>query len=139
MKGFTNTVTIACPADEVWTRLTDWEQAPRWMTGIERCRAPDGLGVGRTLKFMSRGAERESLVKELVDGQRLVLESTQGPVVATYTYSCTPRDGGTELTLQAVCRGRGSIRLVMPLIRYMMKRVDSGQPQALKRLVEARG
>jgi hypothetical protein len=28
------------------------------------------------------------------------------------------------------------MRVVMPLIRYMMKRADSGQPEALKRRLE---
>ncbi|MDD9964714.1 MAG: hypothetical protein OXR73_00700, partial [Myxococcales bacterium] len=67
----------------------------------------------------------------------LVLESTQGGVVATYTYTCSPSSKGTELTLHAVCSATGPIVVLMPIIRFMMKRVDGSQPEALKRLVEA--
>ena len=139
MDNFTTTVTIERPVHEVWQLLTDWQQAPRWMAGIEGCSAPEGLAVGKTLRFTARGAERQSVVRDVVDQRKLVLESTQGAVVATYTYSCEPRGAGTALTLHAVCRARGPMTLLMPLIRYLMKRVDGGQPAALKRLLESSG
>ena len=71
MSGFSSTVVINRPVDHVWKHLTDWERAPQWMRGIESCAAPDGLSPGKTLCFGARGAERQSIVRELVQHKKL--------------------------------------------------------------------
>ena len=137
--GFEATALIARPVDEVWAALTDWRRAPEWMSGIDGM-AADGAatGEGTRLVFRSRGAERESTVVGWSPPNRLALQSVQGGVTALYEYACEPADGGTRLTLRAGCRAEGlGWRLALPLIGVLMKRADSGQVSALKRLIES--
>ena len=138
--GFTSTEHIERSPDQVWACLTDWKRAGEWMSGIDGIRAPDGelVGEGTRLAFRSRGADRETTVVAWSPPNRLALCSKQGGMTATYEYSCEPEDSGTSLTLRAHCKAEGlGWRLASPLIGFLMKRSDSGQPAALKRLVEA--
>lgn len=138
-EGFQATERIAGSREEVWACLTNWQRAPEWMKGIEEMRAlTDGpVGEGTRLVFRSRGAERETTVVAWAPPHRLALRSQQGGMTATYEYTCEPEDRGTRLTLRARCEAQGfGWRLASPLIGFLMKRADSGQVMALKRLVE---
>lgn len=141
-EGFRATEHIAHSPEAVWACLTDWRRAPEWMNGIEQMQAigAEPVGEGTRLAFRARGAARESTIVAWSPPRRLILRSTQGGITATYAYTLEPEDGGTRLTLSARCEARGlGWRLASPLIRHLMKRSDSGQVAALKRLVEARG
>jgi uncharacterized protein YndB with AHSA1/START domain len=139
MRGFQATALIPLPADEVWRQLTRWPDAPKWMSGIDTCRGPEPPVQGERIAFLARGAERESTLTEVVKNERLVLESKQSGVTAVYRYQLQPEGEGTRVTLDASCTAEGPIRLMMPLIRFMMKRVDGGQPEALARLMSGGG
>ena len=56
---------------------------------------------------------------------------------ASYTYCCRPDGAGTRLGLVADCEIRGLLRPFGPLLRHLVKRTDSAQIGALKRLLEA--
>ncbi len=140
--GFRASAHVARSVEEVWAELTDWARAPEWMAGIADMR-PDGggpVGEGSVLTFRSRGAERTTTVVEWSPPSRLSLRSTQGGMSATYTYACAPERDGTRLTLDAACEARGlHWQLMSPVIGYLMKRSDSGQVAALKRMIEGAG
>ena len=139
-EGFRASEHVERAVEDVWACLTDWQRAPDWMNGIDEMHAiADGpVGEGTRLVFRARGAERASTIVDWSPPRRLALRSRQGGMTATYEYTCEPEDGGTRLTLKARCEARGfGWRLASPLIQYLMKRTDSGQVAALKRLVEA--
>ena len=139
-KGFQSSEYIGAPVEDVWRALTEWQQAHKWMNGIESMRGPDRRDIepGSKVTFRARGADRESTITVWSPPKQLVLCSRQGGVTAVYEYTCSPEGEGARLTLQASCEMRGSgWRLIGPLIRYLMKRTDSGQPAALKRVFEA--
>lgn len=121
----------------VWKRLTDWGRAAEWMDGIGSFKAEGPTEVGTTLVFEARGKRRTTEITHLVDGRELTLTSRQGPVTAAYTYRCIPDGDGTRLGLVAECRIRGPLRIAAPLLRFLIRRSDSGQVSALKRLVES--
>ena len=131
---------IARPVDEVWGKLTDWKQAPEWMNGIEEMRGPgtDNVAEGAKVVFPTRGSEKESTIAAWSPPHRLVLCSKQGGVTATYEYTCRSEGAGTRLKLHARCEMKGiGWRLTGPLVRYLIKRTDSGQISALKRVLES--
>jgi uncharacterized protein YndB with AHSA1/START domain len=139
-KGFQATAHISATTDVVWVHLTDWRRAPEWMNGIDEMRLAldEPVGEGTRILFKARGRERESTIDSWSPPRRLALRSRQGGMTALYEYTCEPEEGGTRLTLNANCEARGiGWRAAAPLIRFMMKRVDSGQVTALKRLIEA--
>lgn len=125
------------PPQAVWDTFTRWELAPRWMQGIDSLHAEGPLAVGSRLVFHARGQDRPAEVTALEPGQSLTLRSVQGPVCADYRYSLEPEGPHTRLRLVARCEVRGWMALFAPLLRWVIRRTDSGQVQALKRLVEA--
>ena len=63
---------IPRPAAEVWEALTDWENAYRWMPGIEGMAADGETAAGTTLIFRARGAERSSAIVHCDKGKSIV-------------------------------------------------------------------
>ncbi len=137
-RGFHAEETIGRPADEVWQTLTDFDGASRWMGPVEAIEVVGGgaLQQGAELAFTARGGEHRSTVTAFEPGKRLEMTSTQSGVTAVYDYRLEPAQGGTRVTLDAACTATGWIRLIHPLINYMMKRVDGEQITALKTVIE---
>lgn len=134
-RGFKVAETIDLPAEALWNVLTDWARAPEWMGPVEYIAVADGgtTRANATLRFGSRGAERESTITTFDPPRQLALTSTQSGVTAVYQYHLREVGERTEITLEATCTASGLIRLLHPLIGYLMKRADSGQLAALKR------
>lgn len=132
--------TIDAPRETVWRYMTDPATMPDWMAGIENMRLADGqsMGEGAELLFAARGADRRSTVATFAPPETLVLRSVQGPVTATYRYTLTADGAVTRASLQANCAAKGWMRLVMPLLRSMIRRVDGGQLKALRDAMTAR-
>ena len=130
---------VARPAHEVWTHLTDWSRAPAWMRGIDSMTASGPTAIGTTLAFATRGKTRTSEITRLVPGREVTLTSQQGPVSASYTYSCAADGDGTRLRLVADCEIRGPLRLLGPLLRAAIRRTDGGQLRDLRQLLERGG
>ncbi len=129
---------ISRPVEEVWDALTDWGRASQWMgTGDLRPVATGPVGSGTRLTFEARGAERESEIVAWEPPKRMALRSKQGGMTAVYEYRCEGQGAGTEVTLDARCWGTGFLwKMLAPLIGILMKRTDSGQLIALRKMIE---
>jgi len=129
-EAFNAETTIDRPVTEVWARLIDWDDAARWMSGVEGLRAQGPTAVGTWLIFTTRGKQRSSQIAELDPGRSITLRSTQGGVTADYVYACAPEGGGTRVSLVADCRMTGPVRLLGPVIRSAIRKADGGQLNA---------
>ncbi len=129
---------IGHPAPRVWTALTDWPNAHRWMPGIDTITADGETAEGTRLTFRARGKDRSSTIVRCVDGQSLVLRSVQGGVTADYTYEVRAHDEGTSrVTLTADCQSTGVLwRLMWPLLRIAIRTSDAKQLRLLKATIE---
>ena len=131
---------IDCGSDLVWAVATDWSKAAYWL-GVQGLRPIDRdepVGEGTKLYFTARGNSHATTVTRWEPCRALTLESIQGGVTAVYAYTFTELDGVTQVQLEASCSARGWFwKLLLPLIAFFMKRSDSGQLVALKRLTEA--
>ncbi len=128
------------PSAEVWAALTDWKNAPKWMSGIDRMEADGATATGTKLTFDTRGAARTSSIVQCEAGRVIQLRSVQGGVTADYTYELQPiGEGSTRMTLVADCHSEGFWwRAISPLLRIAIKLSDGKQLESLKRLVESR-
>ncbi len=137
-RGFRVSARIDRPAHEVWAFLTNFENAEKWMTGVDDMRpvTPGPPRLGARLKFKARGRERESKITAWDPCRRIALTSTRGGITATYEYSLSPASGSTQLTLEAACQARGFWKLLHPLIVLAMKRNDSTHLAKLKNAIE---
>ena len=75
------------PINEVWTYIADFRNAKDWM-GVDNLKQIDGkqLSKGSELTFVSRGAERTSVITDWNPPHIMELSSTQGGVTAKYIY-----------------------------------------------------
>ena len=133
--------TISRPPEDVWSVMTDWRNAPRWMGGIDEMRADGAPVAGTTVTFRARGKDRSAVITEAEPARSLVLRSVQGAVAADYTYTLHgAADGSTRVTLVAECTTQAlGWRLVLPILRFAIRRTDGGQLEALKAVVEGNG
>ena len=129
---------IQMPASEVWEGLTDWENACKWMPGVEGMVADGETAAGTTLTFRARGAERSSTVVHCDTGTSIVLRSTQGGVTADYRYEVHDIDGrSTRVTLMADCHVTGLWwRIVSPLLRIAIRSTDGKQLRRFNEMIE---
>jgi len=136
--GFSVKEHIPANPEQVWAYLTDFDNAQKWMPGIDRMALPVGqiLETGSVLTFNARGKDRETRVTALEKGKRLALTSKQGGVTATYEYLLAPVPDGAEITLNARCKATGFWKLLHPVIVIAMKKADSPQLVNLKALIE---
>ena len=130
---FTAETTIDRPIDEVWARLTDWDNAARWMPGVDALHAQGPTAVGTALVFTARGKHRTGQIAALDPGRSVTVRSVQGGVTADYVYACAPNGDGTRVSLVADCRMTGPIRVLGPVIRSAIRKADSGQLDAFAR------
>ena len=126
------------PAAEVWERLTDWDNASKWMPGIDSMAADGETTTGTNLIFRARGGERSSAIVHCDTGTSIVLRSVQGGVTADYRYEVHDIDGrSTRVTLVADCQVQGLLwRIASPLLRIAIRFTDGKQLRLLKAMIE---
>ena len=137
-RTFTVQETIQRPPNEVWTFLTDWENAHKWMPGVEGIESAGDTATGTVLTFRARGKTRTSTIVQCEIGGSIVLRSEQGGVVADYSYLLHDLgDGSTRVTLVADCQFSGLWWNVMsPLIRLAVRMSDAKQLRLLRAAIE---
>jgi hypothetical protein len=125
---------------DVWRTATDWVIAEYWL-GVEKLRPLSQEGkprAGTRLSYRVRGREHAMIIRTWKPEQQLTLESFQGGITVVYAYSFRREEGGTRATLNATCSAEGGFwKLILPLARWMMRRADRKQLEALCALVEA--
>lgn len=129
---------IGAPRARVWATLTDWSCAPQWMDGVESLRSEGPLAPGTVLTFTSGGRDRDSSVVAVQPPTSLVIRSVLRGWTTEYAYELRDTEAGTHVALVATCATTGVRRLLEPLLHDAMRRTDSGQLDALRRLLEAR-
>ena len=129
---------IRRPAGEVWEALTDWENAHKWMPGVEGMSAEGETAEGTKLTFRARGAERSSEIVHCDAGKSIVLRSVQGGVMADYRYEVHDLGGrSTRVTLVADCQVTGLLSPILsPILPIAIRMSDGKQLRLLKAMME---
>lgn len=137
-KGFKSNAIISKPINEVWSYISDFSNADKWMTGVRalRPKEPGDIIKGSKLLFQSRGSDKESEITAWEPLKTMELTSMQGGVTATYTYSLKSIGDKTELTLNAECIATGLWKILHPIIVIAMRASDSKHPVQIKKAVE---
>jgi Polyketide cyclase / dehydrase and lipid transport len=142
MPTFQNTVTIACPADEVFAFLADLRNIPKWNYAIERTvqTSPGPARAGtsyRQTRTIPRRSEENLHITAFEPPSRLIVNGQLGPFRAITSYLLQPAAGGTRLTndvelepISALLRPAG------PLVVPRIKKAVAGNLSTLKQLLE---
>lgn len=139
-------ITIDRPRGEVAAYACEPDSATEWYANIESAewRTPRPLSVGSRFAFVARFLGRRLAytyeVKELVEGERFVMATSEGPfpMETTYTWS-DAADGGTLMRLRNRGAPSGFSRFMAPLMAPAVRRANRKDLARLKQIVESRG
>ncbi|GAA1977199.1 SRPBCC family protein [Terrabacter lapilli] len=136
-------IEIDAARDRVAAFASDPENAPRWYVNISSVEweTPPPATVGSRIAFVAHFLGRRIAytyeVRELVDAERFVMSTAEGPfpMKTTYTWADT-RIGGTRMTLRNEGEPSGFGQLAAPVMAAAMRRANRKDLQALKSLLE---
>jgi uncharacterized protein YndB with AHSA1/START domain len=140
----TTEIEIGRPIDVVWAYSADPGNAPEWYVNIESTEwktAPVvavGSRVAFTAKFLGRRLAYTYEFVDVVEGERLVMRTADGPfpMETTYTWSA-PTDGATHMALRNRGEPSGFSRFVAPFMSGAMRRANRKDLARLKSILEA--
>jgi uncharacterized protein YndB with AHSA1/START domain len=128
---------------EVSAYAGDPTNAPSWYVNIESVewRTPAPLQIGSRMDFVAHFLGRRIAytyeVTELVPGERLVMETAQGPFPMRTTYAWEQVGEGTRMSLRNTGEPSGFSRLAAPVMATAMRRAMTKDLAALKRILES--
>ena len=134
---------IGRPVGEVAAYAGDPTNAPRWYVNIESVewRTPGPVTVGSRMdfvaKFLGRRIAYTYEVTDLVPGERLVMQTAQGPFPMRTTYTWVQTGEGTRMTLRNDGEPSGFSKLAAPVMEVAMRRAMTKDLAALKRILES--
>ena len=136
-------IEIDAARDRVAAFASDPENAPRWYVNISSVEweTPPPATVGSRIAFVAHFLGRRIAytyeVRELVDAERFVMSTAEGPfpMKTTYTWADS-RVGGTRMTLRNQGEPSGFGQLAAPVMAAAMRRANRKDLQALKSLLE---
>src|SRR5438105_4814904 len=124
-------IEINAARDRVARFASDPENAPRWYVNISSVawQTPPPATVGSRVDFVAHFLGRRITytyeVRELVDAERFVMSTAEGPfpMQTTYAWADTP-GGGTRMTLRNQGAPSGFGTLAAPVMAAAMRRAN---------------
>ncbi|GAA3666416.1 SRPBCC family protein [Nocardioides ginsengisoli] len=134
---------IARPRAEVAAFAGDPTNAPRWYANIRsvdwRTEPPVRVGsrIDFVAHFLGRRLSYTYEVVELVEGERLVMATADGPfpMRTTYTWADAP-GGGTRMTLANTGSPKGFAGVAAPVMSAAMRRATTKDLARLAAILE---
>jgi uncharacterized membrane protein len=134
---------IRRPRQQVADYAGNPDNAPSWYVNIKsvewKTQPPLRVGsrVAFVAHFLGRRLEYTYEIVELVPGERLVMQTAEGPfpMETTYTWDTLP-DGRTRMTLRNRGTPSGFSKLAAPFIAAAMRRANNKDLGRLKALIE---
>jgi len=138
-------IVIERPRAEVAAYAGDPSNAPSWYVNIKSVEweTSPPLQVGSRMAFVAQFLGRRLAytyeVADLVEGERLVMRTAQGPfpMETTYTWQSLS-EGSTRMTLRNRGEPSGFSKLAAPLMAGAMRRANRKDLQQLKAVLQAR-
>jgi uncharacterized membrane protein len=137
-------IVIDRPRQTVAAYAADPDHATAWYRNITSVewRTPRPLAVGSRVAFVARFLGRTLAyvyeIRELADGERLVMSTTDGPLAMETTYAWRDEPGGgTRMTLRNRGEAGGFAAIAAPLLERSMRKANREDLAQLKAILEA--
>lgn len=138
-------VDIAAAPDAVFGYIADFSHNPEWQAGMKEARwtSEPPLRVGSTYdqiaSFMGKTIESHFEVTALEPGRSISIETRGGTFPIQVTRAVEPTEDGAACRVTAHVRGgpTGVMRLMGPLMRWMVKRSVDKDYKTLKARLES--
>ncbi len=131
------------PRAEVFAYAADPSNAPEWYVNISSVEweTTPPVRVGSRTAFVARFLGRRIAytyeVRELVDGDRLVMGTAEGPFPMETTYTWADDDrGGTVMTLRNAGEPSGFGAVAAPVMAAAIRRANRKDLARLKKILE---
>ncbi|MHC4406125.1 MAG: SRPBCC family protein [Planctomycetota bacterium] len=140
-KAETNVV-IDRPVEEVFTFFTNFENSPKWQSGVIEVQllSEGPMAAGSTYlyvgEYMGRRTESEGLISEYEPNRLWGAKFSSGPFSAHEQFLFEPSNGGTKLTALVDGEVGGLLRLAEPIMIWFFRRQLEGDFAKLKELLE---
>ena len=138
------TVHINRPPQEVFAYLSNFENNPRWQSGMREARftSEGPLRLGSTYEqvasFLGRPVLSTFEVIAYAPGQMVKATSTSGSFPITFTRMVVAEEEGTRVTAVIEGDASGFFKLAEPLLtRFVQRSVDNDYAN-LKKILEAK-
>lgn len=137
-------ITIDRPVAVVAAFVSDPSNAPTWYVNIESVKweteppASIGSRVAFVARFLGRRLAYTYELVELVPDERLVMRTSQGPFPMETTYTWSPTDDGTRMTLRNRGEPSGFTRVAGPFMAVAMRRANRKDLALLRTVIEGR-
>ncbi len=136
-------IEIARPRTEVATYVADVEHAPEWYVNIKAAefKTEPPLRVGSRVafvaQFLGRRLEYTYEIRELIEGERLVMSTAQGPFPMETTYEWSDAgEGGTRMILRNRGEPAGFRKVGAPVMARAMRTANRKDLERLKQILE---
>ncbi|MDX8499724.1 SRPBCC family protein [Mesorhizobium sp. VK4C] len=140
----TSRIEIARPRAVVAAFSADPDNVPRWYVNIKSVewKTPRPAQVGSRIAFVAQFLGRRLVytyeIVDLVQGERLVMRTAEGPFPMETSYAWRDtREGGTHMALRNRGTPTGFSRLVAPFIALAVRRSSDRDLLRLKNILEA--
>ena len=138
-----SSVIIDRPSDVVFEYLTNFENNPRWQSGMQEAYfTSDGpLDVGSTYsqvaRFLGRRIDSNFVVVAYEPGHMVTITSSSGSFPITVTRSVKSAGSGTEVKAIVEGDATGFFKLAEPIMGRMVQRSVDGDYARLKEVLES--
>jgi hypothetical protein len=126
----------------VFAYASDPANATEWYENIKQVewKSPPPLAVGSrvafTAQFLGRRLTYTYEVVELVDGERVVMRTAEGPFPMETTYTWADAGSGTRMTLRNRGEPSALSKLATPVMARAMRRANRGDLERLRSILE---
>lgn len=143
MASFEFSVTINCPAAEVFNALTDFESYKKWMGGVieSRLLTAGPMSVGSRYRFVSeflgQKIDSEGEVTEFDPPNRYAWKSTKGSFPMQETTTLESNGNSTTVKIATSAELGGFFKLAEGMVIGQSKKQFEADYQKLKEMLEA--
>lgn len=142
MVNVARSITISRSVAEVFAYVSDVSHEPAWHTDVLEARQTSAgpIGIGTTFQIRVKPSMGVSEgVTEVIGfepNRRQVMRGEMGRMRPTITDLCEPADGGTKFTRRIQIEASGLMGLMLPLMRPVIGKSNTGFLANLKRVLE---
>ncbi|MGD2051973.1 MAG: SRPBCC family protein [Acidimicrobiia bacterium] len=141
MIGFTETLDIERPVEDVYAYVSDLTHTPEWNGAITAAAktSPGPVAIGTRYRLARSLPRHDTEMLEIVALQpprRIEVQGALARLPARLSYELEPTEAGTRLVNRVELDPQGPLRLLGPIVAGRIRGGVAGNLAALKRILE---